>query len=115
MLGLLVAAAAVALVGFGQRSSAATATPACVVRPAQTEGPYFVDERLNRSDIRSDPSNAGIPLTPGAELHLTLGVYRAGGACAPIAGALVDLWQCDALGVYSDVRDAAGMFDTRGR
>jgi len=29
--------------------------PACVVRPAMTEGPYFVDEKLNRSDIRSDP------------------------------------------------------------
>src|SRR5262245_47159025 len=28
----------------------------CVVRPALTEGPYFVDERLNRSDIRTDPS-----------------------------------------------------------
>ena len=27
----------------------------CVVKPALTEGPYFVDELLNRSDIRSDP------------------------------------------------------------
>src|SRR5690242_16849526 len=27
--------------------------PACIVRPAMTEGPYFVDEKLNRSDIRS--------------------------------------------------------------
>ncbi|MFM8423918.1 MAG: intradiol ring-cleavage dioxygenase, partial [Chloroflexota bacterium] len=31
------------------------AIPACVVRPEMTEGPYFVDEMLNRSDIRSDP------------------------------------------------------------
>ena len=31
--------------------------PACVARPEQTEGPYFVDERLNRSDIRSDPAD----------------------------------------------------------
>lgn len=30
--------------------------PACVVRPELTEGPYFVDEKLERSDIRSDPS-----------------------------------------------------------
>src|SRR5262245_57692952 len=35
--------------------AAAANMPACVVRPALTEGPYFVDEKLNRSDIRSDP------------------------------------------------------------
>ena len=40
--------------------TAAAATPACVVRPQQTEGPYFVDERLNRSDIRSDPSDGSV-------------------------------------------------------
>jgi protocatechuate 3,4-dioxygenase beta subunit len=85
----------------------------CVVKPAQTDGPYFVDEMLNRSDIRSDLSDAGIPPTPGAELLLTIGVYRAGGACAPVSGALVDIWQCDAFGVYSDAMDPS--FDTRGR
>ena len=35
---------------------AAMAVPACVVQPQQTEGPYFVDEKLLRSDIRADPS-----------------------------------------------------------
>jgi len=114
MLGLLGAAAAVALVGFGQRSSAATATPACVVRPYQTEGPYFVDEKLNRSDIRSDPSDGSV--RPGAPLRLALQVSRTDGrSCAPLTGALVDLWQCDALGVYSDVRDRDGLFSTRGK
>jgi len=29
----------------------------CVVTPSQTEGPYFVDERLERSDVRVDPTN----------------------------------------------------------
>ena len=37
-------------------SAAATALPSCIVRPALTEGPYFIDEKLNRSDIRSDPA-----------------------------------------------------------
>ena len=32
----------------------ATAVPSCVVTPEVTEGPYFVDEKLNRSDIRTD-------------------------------------------------------------
>ena len=28
--------------------------PSCVVRPEMTEGPYFVDEQLERSDIRTE-------------------------------------------------------------
>ena len=38
----------------------AAVIPSCVVRPEQTEGPYFVDEKLNRSDIRSDPSDGSV-------------------------------------------------------
>lgn len=48
-------------------TTASAALPTCIVRPALTEGPYFVDEKLNRADIRSDPSDgavsAGSPLT----------------------------------------------------
>src|SRR6478672_8892680 len=44
----------------------------CVLTPAQTEGPYFVDERLNRGDIRADPAT-GV-LRPGAPLTLQLRV-----------------------------------------
>jgi protocatechuate 3,4-dioxygenase beta subunit len=74
--------------------------PACVVRPAQTEGPYFVDEKLHRSDIRSDPADGS--MRPGAPLRLALRVSRLTRAvCAPLPGATVDLWHCDALGVYS--------------
>jgi len=88
--------------------------PTCVVRPGQTEGPYFVDQKLNRSDIRSDPARGGVK--EGALLALEVRVARiARGSCAPLVGALVDIWQCDALGVYSDVRDANGFFDTRGQ
>ena len=39
---------------------AGTPGASCVVRPEQTGGPYFVDERLNRSDIRSDPTDGRI-------------------------------------------------------
>ena len=43
---------------FGQNKSEANtgALPACVVRPEVTEGPYYVNEDLNRSDVRSDPA-----------------------------------------------------------
>lgn len=93
-------------------SSAATALPSCVVRPALTEGPYFVDEKLARADIRSDPSTG--TLKAGAPLTLTFLVSRVtGSACAALGGAVVDVWHCDALGVYSDVSDPS--FNTKGQ
>jgi len=92
----------------------AAAMSACVVRPEQTEGPYFINEKLNRSDIRSDPSDGSV--RPGVPLRLTFHVSRITGAsCSPLSSAIVDVWQCDALGAYSDVRDINAGFDTRGR
>src|SRR5439155_23910027 len=41
-------------------ASGSAAVPSCVVRPALTEGPYFVDEMLQRSDIRSDPGDGSV-------------------------------------------------------
>jgi protocatechuate 3,4-dioxygenase beta subunit len=81
-----------------------TGFPACVVRPALTEGPYFVDERLDRRDIRSDPGSGEVK--EGAPLILIFNVsqIRAEG-CQALAGAYVDVWHCDALGMYSDVAD----------
>ena len=96
----------------GQTSTASNAIPGCVVRPEQTEGPYFVDEKLNRSDIRSDPSDGTVK--GGIPLELTFAVSQLGtGSCTPISGAIVDVWHCDADGVYSDVQDPS--FNTRGK
>jgi protocatechuate 3,4-dioxygenase beta subunit len=88
-----------------------TASTTCVVRPEQTEGPYYVDTGLARSDIREE--REGVPL------DLTFNVSRVDegdvSACGPLAGVMVDVWHCDALGEYSGVEDnAAGDFDTRG-
>jgi protocatechuate 3,4-dioxygenase beta subunit len=84
--------------------SAAAVLPSCVVRPALTEGPYFVDEKLNRSDIRSDPSTSLVK--PGITLALTFLVSKvSGSSCTALANATVDVWHCDALGVYSDASD----------
>lgn len=100
------------LVGRNAGSAAARALPQCVARPQQTEGPYFVDERLNRSDIRSDPATSVVK--SGELLDLTINVSRVGdAACTPLVGAQVDVWHCDALGVYSDVIDPG--FNTVGQ
>jgi protocatechuate 3,4-dioxygenase beta subunit len=127
MLGLMGStAAAITLAGCGgsERSgqpgagettdastAAETASTTCVVRPEQTEGPYYVDTGLERSDIREE--REGVPL------DLTFNVSRVdegdASACGPLAGAVVDIWHCDAAGEYSGVEDnAAGDFDTRG-
>ena len=46
---------------FGQSPGVlGSALPACVVQPEQTEGPYFVDKMLDRSDIRTDAVTAAI-------------------------------------------------------
>jgi protocatechuate 3,4-dioxygenase beta subunit len=103
--------------GVGAATPAAGArvwVPACVVTPAQTEGPYFVDEKLNRADIRPDPTNGKV--SGGAPLDIEIRVYRvANGACTPYQNAMVDIWQCDAMGLYSDVRDSNGFFNTAGQ
>ncbi|HJT22294.1 MAG TPA: intradiol ring-cleavage dioxygenase [Nitrospira sp.] len=91
---------------------ASTPSPACIVRPEQTEGPYFVDERLHRSDIRSDPTDGQV--RPGTPLALTLAISRiTSSGCQPLPNAHVDVWHCDALGIYSDVQDPH--FNTIGR
>jgi len=89
-----------------------SALPACVVRPEVTEGPYYVDEELNRTDIRSDPTSGAVK--EGALLALTFNVSQvSNGGCTPLEGAKVEIWHCDAGGVYSDVNDPG--FNTEGQ
>jgi protocatechuate 3,4-dioxygenase beta subunit len=73
---------------------------ACVLTPAKTEGPYFVDEKLNRSDIRTDPADSSVQA--GVPLQLTIRTFDADRGCAPVEGAAVDVWHCSAQGLYSD-------------
>jgi len=93
-------------------TAAAAAVPACVVRPEVTEGPYYVNENLVRSDIRSDPNTGAVK--DGTPLVLTFNVSQvASSGCTPLAGATVDVWHCDAAGIYSDVSDPS--FNTKGQ
>jgi protocatechuate 3,4-dioxygenase beta subunit len=84
----------------------------CVVRPEMTIGPYFVDQQLNRSDIRTNSADnvlkEGLPLT----LHITIASVG-NNSCTPIEGAQVDIWHCDAQGQYSGVSDRG--FETTGQ
>jgi protocatechuate 3,4-dioxygenase beta subunit len=57
-----------------------------------TEGPYYLDLDLVRSDVREDRT--------GAPLVLDFVVVDVAGM-TPVNGAAVDIWHCDAEGVYS--------------
>jgi protocatechuate 3,4-dioxygenase beta subunit len=70
----------------------------CTLTPTTIAGPTWFDADAVRTDIRDG--------RPGVPLDLAFRVERAG-TCAPIPGAVVDLWQCDALGVYSGFAKAA--------
>ena len=65
---------------------------ACTLIPEQELGPYYIPDELVRSDIRE--GKLGIPLD--LRVHV-LDINT----CRPLVGAAVDLWHCDADGVYS--------------
>ena len=77
----------------------ASGTITCVLTPELTEGPYYIaDEKLRRNITEG---------RPGAALTLHLTVVNAS-TCRPIKGAAVDIWHCDAVGVYSGFGQGAG-------
>lgn len=107
-------AAATATVGALPTAASTTvaALPNCIVRPEVTEGPYYVQEDLNRSDIRSDAATG--TMVAGTPLLLTFNVSQISGAgCTPLKGVQVEVWHCDAEGVYSAVSDTG--FDTQNQ
>ncbi len=66
--------------------------PACTLIQEQEEGPYYVDREILRKEITE--GKPGLPLL----LRPTLLDVK---SCRPIENAALDIWHCDALGVYS--------------
>jgi protocatechuate 3,4-dioxygenase beta subunit len=64
----------------------------CVLTPELTEGPYYVAGEKIRRDITEGK--------PGTALLLSLTVMNAS-TCGLVKNAAVEIWHCDALGVYS--------------
>lgn len=96
----------------GKKTPAMQNLPPCVVKPELTEGPYFVDEKLNRPDVRSDTKSGTVK--EGSLLEIEFKVSQVSNTeCKVLSGAMVDIWHCDAAGNYSDVRD--WQFDTSGQ
>ena len=103
----------IAACGGGSDSPSSGATPtttmtpdteaaSCVLSPETTEGPFWIDDALTRRDIRE--GKGGLPL-------VAVFTVQDARSCEPIAGADVEIWHCDADGVYSGFGEAAP--DTR--
>lgn len=74
------------------------AAPGCVTTPEETQGPYYFDVDSIRSNITED--------RPGLPLELMIRVQNVEGCVVgssdnPVANAAVEIWHCDAGGVYS--------------
>jgi len=90
-----------AAAGGAGPAAVAAGLVSCVLTPEQTEGPYFLDGDRVRRDITEGK--------PGAPLVLRLRVLDVS-TCRSIRRAAVDVWHCDAAGVYSGVQGNTGTF-----
>lgn len=75
--------------------------------PAVTEGPYWTADSAsgyNRSTITSDI--AGTNTQSGVPFVLTLYVYDRKNGCTAMENVQVDIWHCNAAGIYSGVKSS---------
>jgi protocatechuate 3,4-dioxygenase beta subunit len=64
------------------------------ITPPVPEGPFYKNEKLNRINITE--TKQGVPVEY---------VFKVEDEhCKPLKGAIVDIWQCDNAGVYSDFK-----------
>jgi protocatechuate 3,4-dioxygenase beta subunit len=72
--------------------SAFAATPSCTLTSEKEEGPYYVDDETLRGNITENK--------PGIPVQLAIMLVDAR-TCKPLNNSAVDIWHCDASGVYS--------------
>ncbi|KAF1319445.1 hypothetical protein FI667_g13200, partial [Globisporangium splendens] len=66
----------------------------CVLEPTVTQGPYYVNGELIRTDIREKQA--------GVDLYTELQIIDVN-TCEPVADLYVDFWHCNTTGVYAGV------------
>jgi protocatechuate 3,4-dioxygenase beta subunit len=99
-LARLAAAVGTVVSALGWKTPAPHAAPtvSCILTPEQTAGPYYIAGEKLRRDITEGK--------PGLPLGLRLKVVDSA-TCAPIGNAVVEVWHCDAGGLYSGFVAAA--------
>jgi protocatechuate 3,4-dioxygenase beta subunit len=97
----LLAAAAASLAGAASVARAAEpGVTSCVLTPVTSEGPYYFDPKLVRSDIAE--RQAGVPLA--LELRLVMA-----DGCSAVHNARIDVWHSNAKGIYSGYEGQRGV------
>jgi protocatechuate 3,4-dioxygenase beta subunit len=66
----------------------------CILTPEVTQGPYWVEGELLREDITEDQE--------GISLTLDIQIIDVN-TCEPVPQAFLEMWHCNATGVYSGV------------
>ena len=90
----------------GSRTESPSAGAKCTLYPAETEGPFYVNLDLVRTNITE--GKQGLPLALAIRVMSST-------SCKPLANVAVDIWHCDAGGVYSGYPGQLGGTDTTGQ
>jgi protocatechuate 3,4-dioxygenase beta subunit len=70
----------------------------CIRTPESNDGPFYYESSPRRRDVTEGRK--------GMKVRLGIRIANAavpGNSCAPLAGAVVDIWHADADGIYSNV------------
>ena len=101
------------------KGSALAARDRLVATPAQTEGPFYPTDWTGDADNDLVRVIGEAAQAQGQITHIVGRVLDASGT--PLPGAAIEIWQCDAAGIYRHPRDAGwfrkrdGSFQGRGR
>ncbi|QIL74658.1 intradiol ring-cleavage dioxygenase [Hymenobacter sp. HDW8] len=80
----------------GTGTGTGTGSSSCAVAPTETEGPF--PTKAPASYVRSDITDG----KAGHKMTAKITITNTNNSCAALAGALVDIWHCDAEGNYSE-------------
>ena len=83
-------------VGVTTTPTGGSSTGNCVVAPTETEGPF--PTKSPASYVRSDITDG----RSGHKMTAKITIGNSNNNCNPLAGAIVDIWHCDAEGNYSE-------------
>jgi protocatechuate 3,4-dioxygenase beta subunit len=92
LLGAGLAGAGSGLLAGSRLAAAPALAAACTLTAEQEEGPYYLDLEKIRKNVTEGRS--------GLRLDLEITIVDST-SCRPIEGVAVDIWHCDAGGVYS--------------
>ncbi|KAA8565397.1 hypothetical protein EYC84_011103 [Monilinia fructicola] len=79
-----------------------SANTSCILTPANTDGPYYVTGESIRQNVTE--GQAGVPL------HLEV-QYIDITTCEPVPEVYVDIWNCNATGVYAGINVTGNVAD----